>query len=137
MSYESLLIGILVIVLLVIAAYHLLSSSQPERKLWRDERGKLIAVGERAPGESGEFHGRGTHTTEPLKLAAGRCRIDYQFDAPTRLALVSSGDEETLLIKSGVGSAEFEVAEAGRYRLLVEPAEAGAAWQINYRQTGT
>jgi hypothetical protein len=136
MSYESLLIGILVIILLVIAAYHLLSASAPNRKLWRDEGGKLVAIGERQPTEPSVWSGSGVQTTDALQLAAGAYRIDYQFDAPTRLAIIDETSEETLLIKSGVGIAEFEIASAGRYRLLIEPADERAAWSLAYRQVG-
>jgi hypothetical protein len=142
MSYESLLIGILVIVLLVIAAYHALASGAPsanvpERQLWRDEEGKLVAVGERQPTAPSTLSGRGAQTTNVLQLAAGAYRIDYQFDALTRLALIDDNNEETILIKSGAGSAGFEITEGGRYRLRVEPAAEGAAWQIAYRRIGT
>jgi hypothetical protein len=135
MSYTSLLIGILVIILLVIAAYHFLSADASGRKLWRDEQGEVVAIGEREP-SSGQISGRGTQTSAPLQLAAGSYRIDYQFDALTRLALIGAGDEETLLIKSGSGSDSFTLVAAGRYRLQVEPADEGAAWWVTYRQIG-
>lgn len=133
MSYESLLIGILIIVLLVVAAYHALSPRAPGRRLWRDAQGNVVAIGEREKAAD-QLAGRGTETSAPLQLAAGRYRIDYQFEALTRLALLSAGEDETLLITSGTGSTGFEVTAAGRYQLRVEPDDERAAWQVVYRQ---
>ena len=76
----------------------------------------------------------GTFAVEPLQLAAGHYRIDYQFESLTRLALLNAGEDETLLITSGTGSTGFEVAAAGRYQLRVEPNDDRAAWQVVYRQ---
>ncbi|MEO8394017.1 MAG: hypothetical protein ABI700_13590, partial [Chloroflexota bacterium] len=73
-------------------------------------------------------------TSAPLQLAAGSYRIDYQFDALTRLALLDATSEETLFIKRGAGTEPLEILEAGRYRLLIEPTDEGATWSIAYRQ---
>ncbi len=137
MSYADLLIGLLIIVLLSVAAYSILSKSgdQPDRQLWRDKNGELIAIGghERS---SGQLSGRGSHTSAPLQLAAGRYRIDYQFDAPTRVALIDANGDETLFIKSGTGAEGFEIEATARYRLLIEPNDEDAQWRLEYRQMG-
>ncbi len=134
-AYADLLIGILIIVLLVIAAYHAVREDTSKRVLQRNDQGRLIAIGERERA-AGDLSGRGTQTSAPLQLAAGAYRIDYQFEALTRLALIDRTSEETLLIKSGAGTEGFEVSETGRYRLRVEPTDEGAAWRVQYRQIG-
>ena len=138
MRYEDLFIGILIIILLVVAAVRILSPkhSGNEREQLHDSHGKLVALGDRQRPE-GELHGRGSLTSAPLELAAGSYRIDYQFEALTRLALLDSVSEETLFIKRDAGTEPLEIPETGRYRLLVEPADESAAWTIHYRQIGT
>lgn len=143
MSYADLLIGILVITLLAIAAYHILSPQapgrkfEPGRKLWRDAQGNVVAIGERLPTAPGVLHGRGTETSAPLQLAAGTYRIDYQFEGLTRLALLGAGEDETLLITSGAGSTSVEITAAGRYQLRIEPNDEGVSWRIAYYPTGS
>ncbi|HVU11908.1 MAG TPA: hypothetical protein VHD90_11545 [Phototrophicaceae bacterium] len=135
MSYADLLIGLLMIALVSVAAYSLLAHSgdQPDRQLWRDKKGELIAIGDHQR-SSGQVSGRGAQTSAPLQLAAGHYRIDYQFDAPTRVALIDANGDETLFIKSGNGAEGFEIAETARYRLLIEPNDDNAEWRIAYRQ---
>lgn len=137
MSYADLLIGILIIVLLALAAYHALTPRAPGRRLWRNAHGEIIAIGERQPTPPGVLRGHGTETSAPLQLAAGSYRIDYRFDTLTRLALLGAGEDETLLITSGAGSTGFEVGMAGRYQFRVEPKDEGASWRIAYYPTGS
>ena len=134
MPYSDLFVGILIIILLAIAAYHVLSSAdQPTRQLQRDESGKLVAIGEHQRVQ-GQWSGRGSQTSASLELAAGSYRIDYQFDAPTRLALIDANGDDTLFIKSGAGTEGLEIGAAGRYRFLIEPNHESAEWKIVYRQ---
>ena len=134
MSYADLFLGLLIIALLIVAAVRILAPP-PARELQRDDQGRLVAIGERAR-SAGQISGRGSQTSAPLTLAAGAYRLDYDFAALTRLALIDAGGDETLLIASGAGTQGFEVAQAGRYRLLVEPNDESAAWRIDYRQIG-
>ena len=138
MPYADLFVGLLIIVLLIVVAYRVLSSSgeTPDRALYHDDSGKLIALGERERAE-GQLSGCGSQTSAALELTAGAYRIDYQFDALTRLALIDANGDETLLIKSGTGTEGFEISEAGRYRLLVEPNDENASWRILYHQIGS
>lgn len=134
MPYTDLFAGILIILLLVIAAYHILAGGSPaDRKLLRDDSGKLIAVGERER-SAGRLTGRGSDESPALSLNAGRYRIHYEFDGLTRLALIAASGDDTLIITSGTGETEFEIGAAGRYRLLIEPGDETAAWTIHYRQ---
>ena len=136
MSYESLLIWVLVIVVLAVFAYGILSSSSPGRKLWRDEKGKLVAIGERQSTEPGRLSGHGSEMSGRLQLEAGTYRIDYQFDALTRVALVDANGDETLFIKGGDGTEPMTIPASGSYRLLLEPADEDAAWTLTYRHIG-
>ena len=138
MSYAALFVGILIIVLVVIAAYHALSTNTPQRTLLRDEQGKLVAVGERERA-AGHLSGRGSQTSDTLQLTRGAYRIDYQFDALTRLALLDllDGSDDTLLIKSGAGTEGFTLESDGRYRFLIEPTDESASWQIIYYALAT
>jgi hypothetical protein len=137
MSYADLFVGILIIVLLVIVAVRVLSprtAAQVGRTIWRDERGSVVAIGERQGTPPGQWSGRGTQTSPPMQLAPGSYRIDYQFAALTRLALLdATGFEDTLFIKRDTGTEMLTLAEAGRYRLVIEPTDEGAAWSIAYR----
>jgi hypothetical protein len=136
MLYADLFVGILIIVLLILVAVRVLSASNPAqtgRSVRRDEQGKVIVIGERQGTSPGEFSGRGTQTSPPLQLAPGTYRIDYQFDALTRLALLDATGEDTLFIKSGAGTEALTIEAVGRYRLLVEPTDENAAWSIHYR----
>jgi len=118
MRYEDLFVGLLIIALLIVAAIRILSpkpaphSTQPE----------------------GTLSGRGSLTSAPLELSPGFYRIDYQFEALTRLALLDSTGDNTLFITSGTGTQGFQITAAGRYRLRVEPADENASWSITYRQ---
>lgn len=135
MSYADLFVAILIIILLIIASVHILKP-KPEadrRTVWTDERGNVVAIGERRGTSPGELSGRGTYTSPALQLSPGTYRIDYQFEALTRLALLDSTGEETLFIKSGSGAESLTIAGAGRCRLLIEPTDEGAAWRIAYR----
>jgi hypothetical protein len=136
MSYADLFIGILIIALLILAAVRILSPRIAEpggRAVRRDADGNVIAIGERQGSAPGQWSGRGTQTSASLQLASGTYRIDYQFDALTRIALLDGIEEDTLFIKRDTGTESLTIAEAGRYRLLVEPTDEGAAWQIAYR----
>jgi hypothetical protein len=135
MRYEDMFIGILIITLLIIAAVRILSPKNPAptRELFHDSEGKLVAIGDHSP-SVGHLSGQGSLTSAPLQLAAGSYRIDYQFDALTRLALLDSTGEETVFIRRGAGTEPLEILEAGRYRLLIEPTDEGATWQVSYRQ---
>jgi hypothetical protein len=133
----ALLLGLLIAVFLVYRA----RSASPGRTLWRDERGTLVAIGERgtlvAIGERGipeaSFSGQGNFLSKPLQLPAASYRIDYQFAASTRLALVDANGDETLFIKSGAGTESFTITSPERYRFLLEPAAETAAWQFSCR----
>lgn len=135
MRYEDLFVGILIITLLIVAAVRILSpkNSATSRDLLHDAEGKLVAIGDRSPA-TGALNGQGSLSSAPLQLAAGSYRIDYQFDALTRLSLLDATREETLFIKRGTGTEPLEILEAGRYRLRIEPSDEGAAWQLTYRQ---
>ena len=134
MRYEDLFIGILLIILLIVAAVRILSPKNPpsDRQLFHDSEGKLVAIGDRQH-PAGELHGSGSLTSAPLELTAGSYRIDYQFDALTRLALLDSTGENTLFIKRGAGTESFDLPSSGRYRLHIEPTDESAAWSITYR----
>ena len=135
MRYEDLFVGILIITLLIVAAVRILSpkNSGGERELFHDADGKLIAIGDRSL-STGRLSGRGTLTSAPLELTAGSYRIDYQFDALTRLALLDATSEETLFIRRESGTEPLEIVASGRYRLRIEPTDEGAAWTLSYRQ---
>ena len=135
MRYEDLFVGIIMITLLIVAAVRILSPKNPasHRELLHDSEGKLVAIGSRSL-SNGQLSGQGSLTSAPLELAAGSYRIDYQFDALTRLALLDTTGEETLFIKRGAGTEPLEILVAGRYRLLIEPTDEGATWQVSYRQ---
>lgn len=140
MSSASLLIGILVIIVLAVFAYAILSSgasASPGRKLWRGSDGELIAIGDRQSGAADRLVGRGSATSDALHFDAGAYRIDYQFEALTRVALIDANGDDTLFIKGGAGTEALNISETGRYRLLVEPADEGASWQIAYRPLGS
>ncbi|MCC6803666.1 MAG: hypothetical protein IT319_12355 [Anaerolineae bacterium] len=136
MSYADLLIGILIIVLLALAAYHALTPHAPGRRLWRSAHGDVIAIGERQR-NAGVLQGSGTSTSDPRQLAVGSYRIDYQFDTLTRLALLGAGDDETLVITSGAGSTSVEIIVSGRYQFRVEPKDEKASWRIACYPIGT
>src|SRR4051812_45711369 len=135
MRYEDLFIGVLIIILLIVAAVRVLSpkNAGSGRELLHDSEGKLVAIGDRSL-SSGQLSGRGTKLSDSLQLAAGTYRIDYQFDALTRLALVDANGDETLFIRRDSGTERFQILETGRYRLLIEPNDDGAAWALAYRQ---
>lgn len=134
MSYADLFVAILIIVLLIIASIHALKPKQEQdnRAIRRNADGSVIAIGERQ-GAAGQWSGHGTQTSAPLQLPPGTYRIDYQFETLTRVALLNTTGEETLFIKRDTGTETLTVAETGRYRLLVEPTDEGAAWDIAYR----
>jgi hypothetical protein len=135
MSYADLFVGILIIVLLILLAVRVLSPrrAQGGRTVYHDEYGNVIAIGDRQGTAPGRWSGHGTETSPSLQLAPGTYRIDYQFEALTRLALLDATGEDTLFIKSGTGTEALNIDAAGRYRLLVEPTDEGAAWSISYR----
>ncbi|MBI1257325.1 MAG: hypothetical protein GC204_07635 [Chloroflexi bacterium] len=136
MRYEDLFVGILIIVLLIVAAIRILSPKPaPTRDLHYAGDGSLAAIGAYT-GSHGKLSGVGSLTSAPLHLRAGSYRIDYQFDAPTRLALLDDASETTLYITSGIGTAGYTLTVGGRYRLLVEPADENAAWSLEYRWHG-
>lgn len=132
MRYEDLFVGILIITLLVIAAARILLPH-------RDDQNETLSSGDARRVSEGQLSGRGIETSAPLKLAAGLYRIDYDFEALTRLALLDprDGGDETLVIASGTGETSVEIERAGRYRLHVEPPDASAAWRIHYRSVFT
>ena len=133
MAYADLLVGLLIIVLLAIAAYHALAGSPANRTLIRDEQGHLTAVGEREH-SAGRLSGQGKGESPPLHLNAGRYHIRYEFKSLTRLALIDANSDDTLIITSGVGETAFEIGAAGSYYFLIEPSDESAAWTIHYRQ---
>ena len=134
MRYEDLFVGILIIVLLGVVAYRVLSPKPaPTRDLHYAEDGSLAAIGART-GPHGKLSGVGPLTSAPLELRAGSYRIDYQFDALTRLALLDATSEETLFISRESGSEPLEIVVSGRYRLRIEPVDENAAWSLSYRQ---
>ncbi len=116
MAYADLFVGILIIVLLAIAAYHALAGSPANRTLIRDEQGHLIAVGEREH-SAGRLGGQGKGESPPLHLNAGRYRIRYEFESLTRLALIDASGDDTLIITSGVGETGFRDWRGGRLSL--------------------
>ncbi len=135
MRYEDLFVGILIIVLLAIAAARILAPKREDgRGLLRDQAGALIAMGDQRQTE-GTLSGRGAQTSASLQLAAGLYRIAYDFKTLTRLALIDplDGSDETLIITSGTGETSVEIAQAGRYHLRVEPNGRAAAWSVHYR----
>lgn len=123
------LLGLLVAAFLI---YRARSSSAPGRRLWRDEQGTLVAIGERSTFQE-SFSGQGNFLSKPLQLPAATYRIDYQFAASTRVALVDANGDETLFIKSGTGTESFTITVPGRYRFLLELAADTAAWQFSCR----
>jgi len=137
-AVEGALIVILagaVIVILVVAAlaYAFLPGRSPARRLWRDARGDVVAIGERQTAEPGRFNGRGSQLTESVQLGVGEYRLDYHFEVITQLALVDASGDETLFIKSGAGSEPLSIFTGGAYRFLVEPASETAAWSLECR----
>ena len=125
--------GILIIAPLAIAAYHVLAGSSGNRTLIRDEQGHLIAIGEREH-SVGRLGGQGKGENPPLHLKAGRYRIRYEFDSLTRLALIDTSGDETLIITSAPAKPSSQIGAAGGYRFLIEPSDESAAWTIHYRQ---
>lgn len=81
-----------------------------------------------------QFSGKGTWSSQPVRLAQGSYRLEYRFPASAlvRLGLVSmiDGEDDTLLIKSGSGVVGFDVASQGRYIVLVQPADESAEWRL-------
>lgn len=137
MPFEALVVALLVLLVVGYFAYRFRASGALTRKLWRDEQGSLVAIGERRGAAGGSLSGSGTILSDPLQLAAGNYRIDYQFATATRVALVDANGDETLFIKSGTGAEPLTIAASGRYRFLVEPADETAAWQLAYRPLGS
>lgn len=86
------------------------------------------------PDDSIYYEGVGAETTRPFRLRAGRYKLAYAFpeSALVKVDLLhtASGERETLALKSGTGASEFEVAESGRCRLVIEPADADAEWEV-------
>jgi hypothetical protein len=132
-----LLVGLLLIIIIGVIAYRLRAAGSSARKLWRDEKGNLVAIGDRQGVTPGRLSGRGNALSAPLQLDAGNYRIDYQFDALTRVALVDASGDETLFIRGGTGTEALAIAESGRYRFLFEPADESASWLLTYRPLGT
>lgn|GEM_PF-6755578 len=105
----------------------------PRRELYHNPKGQLAAIGGVRLNE-GRLAGHGNTLSEPLQLRHGYYRIDFQFDALTRVALVDADGDTTLFIRGGVGTEELDIIPnpSGNCRLLVEPAEENAAWKLTY-----
>ncbi len=136
MSGESLLISVLLALVLAGLLYWRRSAGAPGRRLWRSRDGSVIAIGERQDAAPGRWSGSGSDMSKPLQLTPGQYRMDYQFAALTRVALIDASGDETLFIKGGAGTEAFRIPQFGSYRLLVEPAEETATWTLEYRHTG-
>ncbi|CAG0979408.1 hypothetical protein ANRL2_02317 [Anaerolineae bacterium] len=85
-----------------------------------------------------QFSGKGTWSSQPVRLAQGSYRLEYRFPAAVlaRLGLVSAidGADDTLFIKSGSGVVGFDAAAQGRYIVQVQPADESAEWQLEIRR---
>lgn len=105
------------------------------RRFRRDETGEVVALGSTRVGDPTPIEGKGSFTGSPSQLRAGHYVLSYEFHTPTRVALVAQidGDEETVLMGSGAGLKEIEVAVGGTYLWRVEPNIADSEWRITYR----
>lgn len=133
MSSEVYAIGLIIALVVVYLIGRAEMSGRLRRPVIRDSEGNIVGVGEQPGGTQGQLSGRGNTLSKPLKLTDGLYRIDYQFDALTRVALVDASGDETLFIKRGEGMEMLTIAQTARYRFLVEPADEAAAWQLAYR----
>lgn len=84
------------------------------------------------------FKNQGTHLTNAVNLSTGAYKVLYTFDTITKVDLIelSTGDHETLLIKSGSGSMSFTIEQQGRYAFEVDPQDDSAAWIIEISPLG-
>lgn len=134
MAVDGLLLaGILVMIVVAVLGYALRSPQAPFRRIWRNDHGEVVAIGERKTAEPGRFNGRGSQLTDSVQLGAGNYRLDYQFEETTRVALVDGNGDETLFLKHGSGSEPLNISSSGAYRFLVEPASETAAWSLECR----
>jgi hypothetical protein len=129
----AILAGAFVVVVVAILGYALRSSQSPSRRVWRDDHGEVVAIGERKSTEPGRFNGRGSQLTDSVQLGTGEYRLDYWFEDMTRVALVDASGDETLFIKNEAGSELLSISTGGAYRFLVEPASETAAWSLECR----
>jgi hypothetical protein len=83
-------------------------------------------------GEPITFENRGTQVMPPVQLLPGAYQVTYTFESVTRVDVIdtSSGERETLLIKSGTGSVVFSVEHEGRYTFEVEPQDEAVSWRM-------
>lgn len=135
------LIGFIVVVLVVVVILGIIlaRNSRPrrrtQRRYQRAETGELIGIGGTRIGEPVTLEGKGSYSGGSAQLQTGYYVISYELDTPTRVALIAEqdGDEETLLMSSGVGVKEFTVEAPGRYLWRVEPNIQSSKWRLVYR----
>lgn len=126
--------AVLVIVLAYISRYPK-QRRRTSQRYQRTETGELIALGKTYMSEPVTVEGKGSFSGGSAQLQPGYYVISYELDTPTRIALISEsdGDEETLLMSSGVGVKEFSVIAPGRYLWRVEPNVQTSKWRLVYR----
>jgi hypothetical protein len=130
--------GVLLISAIAVIGF-VLYSNRPRRRhrrFVRDGTGNIVALGRDRVGAPIPLQGKGTFSSTPAQLQAGKYVLSYELDTATRVALIAQadGDEETVLISAGAGLKEFAVDAAGAYLWRVEPNIEDSSWRINYRQ---
>jgi hypothetical protein len=120
------------LVVLVILAPILLMAAYKYRREW--EQTRQLYGPQAEPDDGIYYEGIGEETTRPFRLRAGRYKLSYRFseNSPVKVDLLrtADGDRETLVLRSGEGAASFEMAEGARCRLVVEPGEPDAEWEV-------
>lgn len=86
------------------------------------------------------FAGHGTGNVEAESLIESTYRIDYQFsgDGLVKIELIetASGNSDTILLKSGSGTAGFRVQHAGHHRLHIAPLQEDTSWELSIQPVG-
>jgi hypothetical protein len=120
------------IVVVIILAPILLIAVYKYRRDW--EQTRQLYGPQTEPDDTVYYEGVGEETTRPFWLRAGRYQVNYLFSENTLVKVdllrTADGERETLVVKTGQGVAEFEVPEAARCRLVIEPAAPDAEWEV-------
>jgi hypothetical protein len=120
------------IVAAVIAAPIVLLMLYKYRRDW--EQTRQLYGPQTEPDNTVYYEGIGQETTRPFWLRVGRYQARYLFSGDTLVKVdllrTADGERETLVFKAGEGVAAFEMAEGARCRLVIEPADPDAEWEV-------
>lgn len=123
--------SVLIVILIILAPIALITIYKYRRD-W--EQTRQLYGPQTEPDDTIYYEGIGEETTRPFRLRAGRYQIRYLFsgNVPVKVDLLRTvdGDRETLVLKAGEGAASFEVVESARCRLVVEPSDPDAEWEV-------